>query len=155
MTSGPIATFGIMFIVTNRGSRISATARDQVKISASATPTTAPSAKPPRISTAVTRRLEIQAYLAKASVESAASGEGRMNFGTWKASTRICHSTITARCTIRMIATDFTDRCPSAGNAGFLRAGPSLARGRAGFNHLVDYVRRGHLVIASEAKQSI
>ena len=38
-----------------------------------------------------------------------ASGEGRMNFGTWKASTRTCQSTITARCTIRMIAKDRTD----------------------------------------------
>jgi hypothetical protein len=32
-----------------------------------------------------------------------------MNFGTWKASTNTCHSTITARCTIRMIAKDRVD----------------------------------------------
>ena len=32
-----------------------------------------------------------------------------MNFGTWKASTRTCQSTITARCTIRMIAKDRAD----------------------------------------------
>ena len=61
MTSGPIATFGIMFKVTNSGSSISATTRDQVKISASATPTAAPRAKPPRISADVTSVFEIQA----------------------------------------------------------------------------------------------
>src|SRR5258708_4876356 len=35
-----------------------------------------------------------------------------MNLGTWKASTATCHSTITARCTIRMIAIDFADPPP-------------------------------------------
>src|ERR1700760_759161 len=46
-----------------------------------------------------------------------ASGEGRMNFGTWKTSTVTCHNTITARCTIRMIAKVFTERIPSPGTA--------------------------------------
>ena len=72
MTSGPSATFGIMFSVTNSGSSIRATIRDQVKITASATPTRAPRQKPPRISAAVTAVFEIQAYLAEPSVESAA-----------------------------------------------------------------------------------
>src|SRR6478752_775010 len=103
MTSGPSATFGIMFSVTNSGSSIKATIRDQVKITASATPTSAPRQKPPTISAAATAVLEIQAYLAEASVASAASGEGRMKFGTLKASTSTCQSTITAACTIRMI----------------------------------------------------
>src|SRR6185312_6755692 len=42
-----------------------------------------------------------------------ASGEGRMNFGTWKASTSTCQSTITARCTITMIAKDRIERSSS------------------------------------------
>src|ERR1700731_3432089 len=102
MNSGPSATFGIMFSVTNSGSNTRATSGDQVKITASATPTSAPSEKPPRISTAVTARLEAQAYFADARVASVAGGDGRMNLGTWNASTRTCHDTITKTCTIRM-----------------------------------------------------
>src|ERR1700750_456634 len=101
MNSGPRATFGIMFNVTNNGSSNRLTRGDQVKMTASATPTRAPSANPPRISIAVTARLEIQAYLADASVANVASGDGRMNFGTWNASTSTSQSTITARCTTR------------------------------------------------------
>src|SRR5215470_17157442 len=112
MTSGPSATLGIMFSVTNSGSSISATIRDQVKITASATPTSAPRQKPPRISAAVTAVFETQAYLAEPSVESADSGEGSTNFGTLKASTSTCHSTITAACTIRMIANDRAECVP-------------------------------------------
>ena len=37
-----------------------------------------------------------------------------MNFGTWKVSTATCQNTITARCTIRMIAKDRADRPLSA-----------------------------------------
>ena len=102
-----------MFSVTNSGSSSSADSGDQLNSTASATPTRAPRQKPPRISAAVTARLESQAYLAEPSVASAASGEGSMNFGTWKASTRTCQSTITARCTIRMIANDRAERVPS------------------------------------------
>src|SRR5215471_6814791 len=103
-----------MLSVTNSGSNIRLTSGDQVKITASATPTIAPSEKPPRISTAVTAILETQAYLAEESVASAASGEGRMNVGTWKASTSSCHTTITERCTIKMTASDRADPPPSA-----------------------------------------
>src|SRR3979490_1289092 len=53
-----------------------------------------------------------------------ASGEGRMNFGTWKASTRTCHSTITARCTIRMIAKVLAERIPSL-NTPYSRLKPA------------------------------
>src|SRR3981189_216953 len=113
MNNGPSATFGIMFSVTNSGSNSRLTSGDQQNNTASATPTTAPSAKPPRISTAVTARLESQAYFADVSVATVANGDGSTNFGTWKASTRTCQSTITARCTIRMIATDRTERIPS------------------------------------------
>src|SRR6201988_1603790 len=98
ITSGPSATFGIMFKVTNSGSSISAMIRDQVNMTASATPTRAPRQKPPRISAAVTAVFETQAYLAEPRVDSAASGEGRTNFGTLKASTSTCQSTITAAC---------------------------------------------------------
>src|SRR3954467_12614455 len=93
MNSGPNATFGIMFSVTNSGSSNKLTSGDQVNITASITPTTAPRQNPPRISAAVTARFESQAYLADVRVASAASGEGRMNFGTAKMSTRICQST--------------------------------------------------------------
>jgi hypothetical protein len=41
-----------------------------------------------------------------------------MNFGTWKASTSTCQSTITARCTITMIAKDRIER-PSSLNTVF------------------------------------
>src|SRR3982751_4772763 len=99
MNSGPSATFGIMFSVTNSGSNNRLTSGDQQNITASATPTNAPSEKPPAISAAVTARLESQAYFADVSVASVASGEGRMNFGTWNASTSSCQSKITARCT--------------------------------------------------------
>ena len=61
MNSGPSATFGIMFSVTNSGSSSRLTSGDQVNITASMTPTSAPRQKPPRISTAVTARLESQA----------------------------------------------------------------------------------------------
>src|SRR5271156_1311953 len=140
MNSGPSATFGIMFNVTNSGSSNRLTSRDQVKITASATPTSAPSAKPPRISTDVTARLEAHAYLAEVSVASAASGEGRMNFGTWNASTRSCHSTITARCTIRMIARDRADRSPSPNTIALLAAecDLNLPPYVHTFNHSVD-----------------
>src|ERR1700730_16124032 len=104
MNSGPSATFGIMLSVTNSGSSNRLTSGDQQNITASVTPTKAPSAKPPRISAAVTARLDTHAYFADDNVATVASGEGRMNFGTWKASTRSCQSTITAKCTIRMIA---------------------------------------------------
>src|ERR1017187_7011728 len=103
MNSGPTATFGIMFSVTNSGSNRRLISGDQQNSTASVTPTSAPSAKPPRISTAVTARLESHAYLADASVATVASGEGSTNLGTWNASTRTCHNTITTRCTIRMI----------------------------------------------------
>src|SRR3984885_14767186 len=128
MNNGPSATFGIMFNVTNSGSSSRLTSGDQQKNTASATPTKAPSAKPPRISTEVTARLESQAYFADVSVASVASGEGRMNFGTWKASTRTCHSTITARCTIRMIANDLAGRIASVNTVG----SPSRAPGSGG-----------------------
>src|SRR5216684_1763018 len=117
MNSGPSATLGIMFSVTNSGSSSRLTSGDQQNSTARVTPTKAPSAKPPRISTAVTARLESHAYLAEVSVARVASGDGNMNFGTWKASTRTCQSTITARCTIRMIAKDRTERIPSPGTA--------------------------------------
>src|ERR1700730_9884043 len=113
MNNGPSATFGIMLSVTNSGSNKRLSSEDQQNSTASATPTRAPSAKPPRISTAVTARLESQAYFADVSVATVANGDGSTNFGTWKASTRTCHSTITARCTIRMIASDRTERIPS------------------------------------------
>jgi hypothetical protein len=61
MNSGPSATFGIMFSVTNNGSSSRLTSGDQEKITASMTPTSAPRANPPRISAAVTARLESQA----------------------------------------------------------------------------------------------
>src|SRR3979411_1930881 len=99
-----------MFSVTNKGSNNRLTSGDQQNAPASATPTKAPSAKPPRISTAVTARLESHAYFADVSVATVANGDGSTNFGTWKASTRTCQSTITARCTIRMIARDRTER---------------------------------------------
>src|SRR5262245_63679943 len=99
-----------MLSVTNNGSSNRATIRDQVKITASATPTSAPRQKPPRISAAVTAVFETHAYLAEPSVASAASGEGRTNFGTLKASTSTCQSTITATCTIRIIAIDRAER---------------------------------------------
>src|SRR4051794_30086025 len=117
MHSGPSATFGIMFSVTNSGSSSKVTSGDQVNITASITPTSAPRQNPPRISAAVTQRLESQAYFAEVRVDSADSGEGRMNFGTWKASTSTCQSTITARCTIRMIATVLADRPASPDTA--------------------------------------
>src|SRR5580704_12942912 len=120
MNSGPSATFGIMFSVTNKGSNNRLTSGDQQNSTASTTPTSAPSAKPPRISAAVTARLESHAYFADVSVATVASGEGSTNFGTWKASTRTCHSTITARCTIRMIATVRADRMLSVGTVGSL-----------------------------------
>src|SRR6266436_8345749 len=113
MNNGPSATFGIMFSVTNSGSNSRLTSGDQQNSTASATPTKAPSAKPPRISTAVTARLESHAYFADVSVATVANGDGSTNLGTWKASTRTCQSTITARCTIRMIAKDRTERIPS------------------------------------------
>src|SRR4051812_1166943 len=109
MNNGPSATFGIMFNVTNSGSNKRLTNGDHVNITASITPTSAPRQNPPRISAAVTQRLESQAYFAEVRVESAANGEGRMNFGTAKASTSTCQSTITPRCTIRMIATVLAD----------------------------------------------
>jgi hypothetical protein len=112
MNSGPSATLGIMFSVTNSGSNSRLTSGDQQNSTASVMPTKAPSAKPPRISTAVTARFESHAYFADVSVATVASGEGRMNFGTWKASTRTCHSTITAKCTIRMIAKDRAELMP-------------------------------------------
>src|SRR5262245_14957842 len=120
MTSGPSATLGIMFSVTNSGSSINAMIRDQVKITASATPTSAPRQKPPRISVAVTAVLEIQAYLAEPSVASAAEGAGSTNFGTLTTSTRTSQSAITATCTIRMIAKDRAERVPSAGKPKLL-----------------------------------
>src|SRR5450756_435126 len=94
MNSGPSATFGIMLRVTNSGSSNRLNSGDHENSIASTTPTSAPSAKPPRISTAVTARLEIQAYFAEPSVATVASGDGSTNFGTWKASTSTCHSTI-------------------------------------------------------------
>src|SRR5882757_3480537 len=106
-----------MFSVTNSGSNARLASGDQQNSTASVTPTSAPRAKPPRISTAVTARLDSHAYFAEVSVANVASGEGRMNFGTWKASTRTCHSTITARCTIRMIAKVLAERIPSPGTA--------------------------------------
>src|SRR5258707_11950982 len=117
MTSGPSASFGIMFRVTNSGSNSKLISGDQVNITASTTPTSAPRQKPPRISAAVTQRLESQAYLAEVRVESAASGEGRMNLGTAKASTSTCQSTSTARCMIKMIATVLADRPASPDTA--------------------------------------
>src|SRR6267154_4819318 len=113
MNNGPSATLGIMFSVTNNGNSSRLTSGDQQNSTANVTPTKAPSVKPPRISIAVTARLESQAYFADVSVATVASGEGSTNFGTWKASTRTCHSTITARCTIRMIANDRAERIPS------------------------------------------
>src|SRR5437867_3139035 len=64
MNSGPSATFGIMFSVTNSGSNNRLTSGDQQNKTASVMPTKAPRQKPPRISTAVTRRLESHAYFA-------------------------------------------------------------------------------------------
>ena len=61
MNSGPSATFGIMFSVTNSGSSNRLISGDQVNITASMTPTSAPRQNPPRISTAVTARLDSQA----------------------------------------------------------------------------------------------
>src|SRR5215472_7768582 len=138
-----------MFSVTNSGSNIRLTSGDQVKITARVTPTIAPSAKPPRISTAVTARLENQAYFGESSVARVASGEGSMNVGTWKASTSTCHSTITARCTIRMIAMDRADHPPPDDNQCSLcspvlkvpgpRTGPlNLPSVAEAFNHPVD-----------------
>src|SRR5450432_3312806 len=125
MNSGPSATFGIMFSVTNSGSNNRLTSGDQQNRTASVTPTSAPRAKPPRISTAVTARLDSQAYLADASVATVASGEGSTNFGTWKASTSTCHSTITARCTIRMIASVRSERVLSVDTVGSLGRTPA------------------------------
>src|SRR5689334_4545684 len=119
-----------MFSVTNSGSSINAIMRDQVKITASATPTSAPRQKPPRISTAVTAVFETQAYLAEPRVETAASGEGKTNFGTLKASTSTCQSTITATCTIRMIANERAERVPSAGKPKLLGAAALAAKWR-------------------------
>ena len=82
MNSGPSATFGIMFSVTNSGSNSRLNSGDQQNSTASATPTRAPSAKPPRISVAVTARLESQAYFAEVNVATVASGEGSTNLGT-------------------------------------------------------------------------
>src|SRR3979409_1600145 len=110
MNSGPSATFGIMFSVTNSGSNSRLTSGDQQNNTASVTPIKTPRQKPPRISADVTARLESDAYLAEVRVARVASGDGNTNFGTWKASTRTCQSTITARCTIRMIARDRTER---------------------------------------------
>src|SRR6476469_861633 len=149
MNSGPSATFGIMFSVTNSGSNNRLTSGDQVNMTASMTPTRAPRQKPPRISAAVTARLESQAYLAEESVATVASGEGRMNFGTAKASTSTCQSTITARCTIRMIAKDRAGRPPSLNKACSLAGcgrfqaphGGNLSRLPRSFNQLVDYGR--------------
>src|SRR5450432_232561 len=143
MNSGPSATFGTMFSVTNSGSNKRLTSGDQQNSTASTTPTSAPSAKPPRISAAVTARLESHAYFADVSVATVASGEGSTNFGTWNASTRTCHSTITTRCTIRMIATDRAERIPSLDTMGSSCArpnerGPNLSRYPVSFNHLVD-----------------
>jgi hypothetical protein len=107
-----------MFKVTNSGSSIRATIRDHVKMTARATPTSAPRQKPPRISAAVTAVLETQAYLAEPSVDSAASGEGKTNFGTLKTSTSSCQSPITKACTTRTIANDLAERFPSAGKSG-------------------------------------
>src|SRR5471030_2664880 len=121
MNSGPSATFGIMFSVTNSGSNSRLSSGDQQTSSASVTPTKAPSAKPPRISTAVTARMESHAYFADVNVATVASGEGSTNLGTWKASTRTCQSTITARCTIRMIAKDRAERIPSLDTGVVLR----------------------------------
>ncbi len=45
MNSGPSATFGIMFSVTNSGSSTRLTSGDQLKITASTTPTSAPRAE--------------------------------------------------------------------------------------------------------------
>src|SRR3977135_4214400 len=87
MNSGPSATFGIMFSVTNKGSNNRLTSGAQKNATASATPTSAPSAKPPRISTAVTARLESHAYFADVSVATVANGDGSTDLGTWKAST--------------------------------------------------------------------
>ena len=117
-----------MFSVTNSGNNISATIRDQVNITASATPTRAPRQKPPSISAAVTAVFDTQAYLAEPSVESAASGEGSTNFGTLKASTRTCQSTITATCTIRMIANDRAERVPLPVNTGSSEVTPLVQR---------------------------
>src|SRR2546423_6647740 len=95
MNSGPGATFGIMFNVTKSGINSSVTSGDQQNITASVTPTKAPSAKPPRISAAVTARLENQAYFADESVARVASGDGRMDFGRCKISARSCQTTNT------------------------------------------------------------
>src|SRR5947199_5759412 len=115
MNSGPSATLGIMLRVTNSGNSNRLTSGDQQNSTASVTPTSAPSANPPNISTAVTARLESQAYFADVSVAMVASGDGNMNFGTANASTRTCHSTITARGTIRTIAKVLAERIPSPG----------------------------------------
>src|SRR3954454_14297982 len=117
MNRGPNATLGIMFSVTNSGSSSRLTSGDQQNSTAKVTPTRAPSANPPRISIAVTARLDNHAYFADVSVASVASGEGSMNLGTAKASTSICHNTITARCTTRMIAKVLAERIPSPGTA--------------------------------------
>ena len=61
MNSGPSATFGIMFSVTNSGSSNRLISGDQVNITASMMPTSAPRQNPPRISMAVTARLESHA----------------------------------------------------------------------------------------------
>ena len=116
MNSGPSATFGIMFRVTNSGSSSRLSRGDQQNSTASVTPTREPRPKPPSISTEVTARLESQAYFARPSVARVASGEGSTNFGTWKASTSSCQSTITARCTITMIAKDRAEFMPSLDN---------------------------------------
>src|SRR5882757_2875893 len=95
MNSGPSATLGIMFSVTNSGSSSRLTSGDQQNSTASVMPTKAPSAKPPRISIAVTARLDNHAYFAEVSVATVASGEGNMNFGT--ASRAEIHIALAAR----------------------------------------------------------
>src|SRR4051794_31538367 len=138
MNSGPSATLGIMFRVTNSGKSSRLTSGDQQNSTARVTPTSAPSANPPSISTAVTARLESQAYFADVSVATVASGEGNMNFGTAKASTSTCHSTITATCTIKMTANDRAERILPPDTLCSQLTGPSLSRLRQTFNYLVD-----------------
>src|SRR4051812_24897741 len=146
MNSGPSATFGIMLRVTNSGSRARLSSGDHENSIASTTPTSAPRPKPPRISAAVTARLDSQAYFADVSVASVASGDGSTNFGTWNASTRTCHSTITARCTTTMIVTDRADCNPALDTSGSSVPGRSAGGGTvrnlslppARFNQLVD-----------------
>ena len=143
-----------MLSVTNSGSSNRLSSGDQVNITASATPTSAPRQKPPRISTAVTARLESQAYFAEASVASVASGEGRMNFGTWKASTRTCHSTITARCTIRMIAIDLAERmlCHRSPVRSFRALPASIVDRSPSVDHAAADLARGRSEIVMPAR---